>query len=299
MEHRPEAPLGRVLTAMVTPFDAEDNVDYAALWKLVRHLKNQGSDGVVVASTTGEGLALSRPEKVALFRAAVDATRGSMTVIAAVTADSTAESVALVRAARDCEVDAVLVSAPPTGAPERGIVEHLRAVADAASVPVLIAYGSPTGPRLDDDALRGLAEHPQVMGGVDHGDDVHESVRTIRALPEGFCVYAGNDHRIKDLVAAGAVGAVTQVSHLAGPEVAAMIDATIDDDWESANRLNDLLAPLSESLHFEPDPMPLKASLTEFWDGVGRPRLPYVPAEQLTVEAVGRALEPVLTSRSR
>ena len=112
----------------------------------------------------------------------------------------------------------------------------------------------------------------------------------IDALPEGIAVYSGSDEMTKDLVAAGAVGVVSVTSHLAGREISSMIDAVIGGDMQKADQLHDLLMPLNRALFSEPNPMPLKGALTAYWDSVGDPRLPLLPAEKETVESVGAAL---------
>ncbi|MGI9666476.1 MAG: 4-hydroxy-tetrahydrodipicolinate synthase [Acidimicrobiia bacterium] len=299
MQHRPDAPFGRVLTAIVTPFDGNGAVDYAAFWKLINHLYRHGSDGIVVAGTTGESATLSKPEKVALFRAAVDAAKGSMSVIAGTGTYDTAASIALTEAAAEAGVDAAMAVTPYyTKPPQEGIAAHMRAIAESTDLPLMV-YNIPgrSATRIEIDTLVDLAGHPSIVAVKDAVDDVDWSVRAIEALPEGFAVYSGSDTVTKDLVAANAVGVVSVTSHLAGPEISTMVEATLKEDWERANLINDLLKPLNQSLFEEPSPMPLKGALNEFWDDVGEPRLPLLPAKESTVQAVGRALEPVLAFR--
>lgn len=301
MDHRPDAPFGRVLTAIITPFASDDSVDYAAFWRLVRHLRDNRSDGIVVAGTTGEAPTLSKPEKVALFKAAVDAANDSMTVVAGVGTYDTRESVALAEAAANGGVDALMAVTPYySKPPQRGIVQHMRAIADATDLPVMV-YNIPgrTASRIEIDTLVEIAGHPRIVAVKDAVDDIEWSREQIRALPEGFAVYSGSDGSTKDIVAAGGVGVVSVTSHLAGREVAAMVDAVVDGDWDTANELHDLLMPLNDALFSEPSPMPLKAGLTAFWDGVGDPRLPLVPAEPETTETVGAALERIDERRTR
>lgn len=301
MQHRPDAPFGRVLTAIVTPFDGNGAVDYAAFWKLINHLHKHGSDGIVVAGTTGESPTLSKPEKVALFRAAVDAAKGSMTVVAGTGTYDTKESVALSEAAADAGVDAVMAVTPYySKPPQEGIAQHMRAIADSTDLPLML-YNIPgrSATRIEIDTLVELANHPSIVAVKDAVDDIEWSSRALSALPDGFAVYSGSDTMTKDLVAANAVGVVSVTAHLAGPEISRMVTATIEEDWDTANRINDLLKPLNQALFDEPSPMPLKGALNEFWDSVGQPRLPLVPAKENTVQTVGRALDPVLAFRGQ
>ena len=300
MDHRPDAPFGRVLTAIITPFSSDGSVDYAAFWRLVRHLRDNGSDGIVVAGTTGEAPTLSKPEKIALFKAAVDAAKGAMTVVAGAGTYDTRESIALAEAAAHAGADGVMAVTPYySKPPQRGIVAHMRAIADATDLPLMV-YNIPgrTATRIEIDTLVELAAHPRIVAVKDAVDDVEWTKQEIAALPEGFAVYSGSDGHTKDIVAAGGVGVVSVTAHLAGREIAEMVDAIVAGEWDRANALHELLMPLNRALFAEPSPMPLKAALTAYWDGVGEPRLPLVPARAETTEAVGRALEQINEHRA-
>ncbi|MGI9528411.1 MAG: 4-hydroxy-tetrahydrodipicolinate synthase [Acidimicrobiia bacterium] len=301
MDRRPIAPFGRLLTAIITPFDSEGSIDYAAFWRLVRHLRDNASEGIVVAGTTGESPTLSKPEKIALFRAGVDAAKGKMRVVAGVGTYDTRESVALAEAAAEAGVDGLMAVTPYySKPPQRGIVAHMRAIADATELPLMI-YNIPgrTATKIEIETLVELAHHPRIVAVKDAVDDVEWSVRQIKELPEGFAVYSGSDGVTKDLVAANGVGVVSVTAHLAGREIAAMIDAVVEEDWETANGLHDLIAPLTTALFAEPSPIPLKGALTEYWDEVGEPRLPLVAAERSTVESAGKALDPIIEYRQQ
>lgn len=301
MDHRPDAPFGRVLTAIITPFASDGSVDYAAFWRLVRHLRDNGSDGIVVAGTTGEAPTLSKPEKIALFKAAVDAAKGSMSVVAGVGTYDTRESAALAEAAAHNGANGVMAVTPYySKPPQRGIVQHMRTIADATDLPLMV-YNIPgrTATRIEIDTMVELAGHPRIVAAKDAVDDVEWTREQIRALPEGFAVYSGSDAHTKDIVAAGGVGVVSVTAHLAGREVSAMVDAVVEDDWDTANELHELLMPLNAALFAEPSPMPLKAALTSYWDAVGEPRLPLVPAVPETTQAIGTALEAINAYRAR
>lgn len=301
MEHRPDAPFGRVLTAIVTPFSADGSVDYAAFWRLVRHLRDNGSDGIVVAGTTGEAPTLSKPEKIALYKAAVDAAKGAMTVVAGVGTYDTRASIQLAEAAQHGGVDGVMAVTPYySKPPQRGIVAHMKAIADATALPLMV-YNIPgrTATRIEIDTLVELAGHPRIVAVKDAVDDIEWTRREIAALPEGFAVYSGSDAHTKDIVASGGVGVVSVTAHLAGREVAALVEAVVKEDWHTAEELDELLQPLNTALFAEPSPMPLKAALTAYWDAVGDPRLPLVAARAETSEAVGRALQRINEYRAR
>jgi 4-hydroxy-tetrahydrodipicolinate synthase len=300
MEHRPEAPFGRVATAVITPFTPEGPIDYAAFWRLVRHLADNGTEAIVVSGTTGESPTLSKPEKMALFAAAVDAASGKVKVIAGGTNSDTAESIEFARSAAASGVDGVMAVTPYySKPPQRGIVAHMHAIADATDLPMMV-YNIPgrTATLIETDTLVEICEHHNVVAVKDAVDDLDWSRDAIKALPEGIAVYSGSDHLTKDLVASGAVGVVSVASHLAGREISAMVNAVIQGDTAKADQLHDLMMPLNHALFSEPSPMPLKGALTAYWDSVGVPRLPLVQARTETVEAVGRALDAINEYRS-
>ncbi len=300
MDNRPDAPFGRVVTAVITPFSSEGPIDYAVFWRLVRHLADNGSEAIVVAGTTGESPTLSKPEKIALFSAAVDAGRGRLKVVAGGTNSDTAESIEFALAAAEAGVDAMMIVTPYySKPPQSGIIAHMAAIADATDLPVMI-YNIPgrTATLIEIDTLIEICKHPKVVAVKDAVDDIDWSRRAIAALPEGIAVYSGSDTLTKDFVAAGGVGAVSVASHLAGREIAEMIEAVVSGENVKAEEIHKLLTPLNEALFLEPSPMPLKGALSAYWDSVGTARLPLLPADPETVEAIGRALEPINEYRS-
>ena len=229
MKDRPEPPFGMVLTAIITPFNADGAVDYATFWKLIRYLGANGSDGVVVAGTTGESPTLSRAEKIALFKAAVDAGGDSMSVVAGVGTYDTRESVDLAQSAASVGVDGVMAVTPYySKPPQSGIVAHMTAIADATDKPMMV-YNIPsrTATLIEVDTMVELADHPRIGSVKDAVDDLAWSERCLEALPAGFAVYSGSDAMTKDLVSAGAVGVVSVSAHLAGREIAAMVTAVV------------------------------------------------------------------------
>lgn len=300
MADRPPAPFGRVLTAILTPFTDDGSVDYATFWKLIRHLGSNGSDGIVVAGTTGESPTLTRAEKLALFKAAVDAAHGSMTVVAGVGTYDTRESIELASAAATSGVDGLMAVTPYySKPPQRGIVEHMTAIADATDKSLLL-YNIPgrTGTLIELETLQELASHPKIVGVKDAVDNASWSIKAIDALPEDFAVYSGSDALTRKLMTGGAVGVISVTAHLAGREVAALVDAIGEGDNKAAKKWDDLLGPLNDALFVEPSPMPLKAGMTKYWAPVGDPRLPLVRANDESLEAIGTALDPIYESRS-
>ncbi|MCZ6461790.1 MAG: 4-hydroxy-tetrahydrodipicolinate synthase [Actinobacteria bacterium] len=292
MEHRPEAPFGAVLTAVITPFHEDGSVDFGTFTRLTEHLTAHGSDGVVVCGTTGESPTLNAVEKVALFKAAVDAVGARSTVVAGTGTYDTRESIELSKRAAEVGCDAVMAVTPYySKPPQEGIARHMMAIADATDLPMMV-YNIPgrTCRLIEVDTLIRLAAHPQIVAVKDAVDDIDWTVGQIDALPEGFAVYSGSDALTLKIVRAGGVGVVSVAAHLAGDSIKAMVESAIVGKDDEADRLDAALAPLVEALFIEPSPMPLKAGLTLAWDPVGEPRLPLIPASDEATTAVREAL---------
>ena len=293
MENRPQAPFGTVLTAVLTPFDGDGAVDYGVFWKLIRHLADNGNDGVVVTGTTGESPTLSKPEKIALFKAAVEAAGERMKVVAGTGTYNTAESIALTEQAASVGVDAVMAVTPYySKPPQAGLVKHFTAIADASDLPLML-YNIPgrTSRLIEVETLVELANHDKIVAVKDAVGDHDYTTRAIKELPEGFAVYSGDDARTKDIVYAGGVGVVSVAGHFVGSQIQKLIAAVIAENHDEVNRIQEALSPIFGALFVEPSPMPLKAGMSALWADVGQPRLPLVPASNETMEKVKAAYE--------
>jgi 4-hydroxy-tetrahydrodipicolinate synthase len=268
---------GRVVTAMVTPFDGVGALDVGAAVGLARWLADHGTDGLVLAGTTGEGPVLSDDERLELWKSVASAV--TVPVVAGSTSNDTAHSVDLTRKAEACGVAGILAVTPYYSRPSQaGIEAHFRAVAGATALPVLI-YDIPlrTGRKVDHDVLVRLAtDVANIVGVKDAAVDVAASARLVAAAPDSFEVYSGTDDQTLALLAIGAVGVVSVASHWAGPQIAAMIDAFGHGDVIKAREIN---AGLLESWAFQsmpdaPNPVPAKAMMRAMGLRVGGCRLP-------------------------
>ncbi|MBI5157183.1 MAG: 4-hydroxy-tetrahydrodipicolinate synthase [Acidimicrobiia bacterium] len=287
-----DTPFGRVLTAMVTPFDAAGAIDTQGAWDLARHLLAEGSDGVVVAGTTGESPTLSADEKLMLFRTVVEAVGDRGVVIAGTGTYDTAESVHLTRQAVAAGVHGVMAVTPYySRPPQQGLIEHFTAIADASEVPVIV-YNIPsrTGRLIEVPTLARLAAHPRIVAVKDAVGDLAFTTKTAEACGDRLAIYSGDDILTLPMMSVGAVGVVSVASHLAGPQIAAMVRAAAEGAWDEARRLHLRLAPLFSACFLEPNPIPVKAALDALWKPVGRPRLPLVPASADTLAAITAAL---------
>jgi 4-hydroxy-tetrahydrodipicolinate synthase len=274
------ARFGAVMTAMVTPFDGEGALDLDAAAQLARWLAEHGSEGLVVAGTTGEGSTLTDDEKLDLWRAVAEAV--TIPVIANTGSNDTAHSVHLTRQAAGCGAAGVLAVTPYYNRPSQaGIEGHFRAVAAATDLPVLL-YDIPvrSGRKIAHEVMVRLAhEVPNMAGVKDAANDVAASARLIAAVPERFEVYSGNDDQTLPLLAVGAVGVVSVAAHWIGLEMAEVIAAFGKGDVAHAREVN---ARLLESYLFEtgdaaPNPVPTKAMMRTLGLAVGECRLPMGP----------------------
>ncbi|MDP9184015.1 MAG: 4-hydroxy-tetrahydrodipicolinate synthase [Actinomycetota bacterium] len=279
------APFGRVLTAMVTPFAADGSVDLKQAAVLADRLVSEGNDGLVISGTTGEAPTTTRAEKADLLRAVVDAVGGRAAVLAGVGTYDTANSVELSQDAEKAGATGLLAVTPYySRPPQAGIVAHTIALAESTDLPVML-YDIPvrTGMALTHETLVTLAQHPQVVAVKDAKDDL---VATTRLLAEtDLAVYSGTDALNLPLLAVGAVGMVSVVSHLVTPRLVEMVQAYDSGDVARAAGLNLALQPLYAGIFRTQGVILTKAALGLLGFGVGGVRLPLVEAtaEQLDV----------------
>ena len=286
------APFGEVLTAMITPFTDTGEVDYDKIWRLARYLVDNGSDGLVVTGTTGESPVLTADEKVAIYRAVVEAVGERATIVAGTGTYNTAESVELSRRAADAGVDAVMAVTPYYSKPDQaGLVRHFSMIADATELPLLL-YNIPgrSARLIEVDTLAKLSAHPNIVAVKDAVMDIDHTAQSRLALSPEFAIYSGQDSYTLAMMVVGAAGVVSVASHLVGNQIKRMVRAAHDGDWAEAQRLNYGLLPVFYSCFTEPSPMPVKGALSRLWESVGEPRPPLVPASPATIDAIEVAL---------
>jgi 4-hydroxy-tetrahydrodipicolinate synthase len=282
--------LGEVLTAIVTPFDADGSVDYDAFRALARHLVENGSDGLVVAGTTGEAPTLSDDERIELFRVAVDEVGDGATVVAGTGTYSTAHSVHLTEAARETGVDAILVVTPYYNKPPpRGIVEHFKAIAAVSDLPIVV-YNIPGRVvlNLEPETIAQLALISTVRAVKQANADLEQAERIV-ALD--LDLYAGDDDLILPFVRLGGLGGVCVHTHVVGPQVKEMIRRYRDGDENGARELEAETQPALDILKVQGNPIAIKAALNLLGHEVGGLRLPLVEANEAELAQIRLCLE--------
>jgi len=274
----PPAPFGRVLTAMVTPFTADGELDLERAASLADALVNQGNDGLVVSGTTGESPTTTDAEKAALLRAVVDAVGDRAHVLAGVGTADTRHSVELARAAEKAGATGLLAVTPYySKPPQAGVVAHTLAVARATALPVML-YDIPgrTGLALAHGTLVELSKDSQVVAVKDAKDDLAATTRLIAETD--LAIYSGTDQLNLPLLAIGAVGAVSVVSHLVTPQLVEMMTAYTAGDVIRARQINLQLQPVIAGIFRSQGVILTKAALALKGTPVGPVRLPLVEA---------------------
>jgi 4-hydroxy-tetrahydrodipicolinate synthase len=277
------ARFGRVLTAMVTPFDAEGGLDLDAARDLARWLEARGNDGLVVAGTTGEAPVLSDDEKLSLWAAVTEAV--SIPVIAGAGTNDTAHSVHLTVEASHLGVAGILAVGPYYNRPSQpGLEGHFRAVAAATDLPVMI-YDIPirTGRKISTATLLRLARDvPNLLALKDAAGNPGETAALISSAPDGFEVYSGDDAMTLPLVACGAVGVVGVATHWTGQDHQEMFELWDKGDLVGARLVHSRMLPsfAYETGDDAPNPIPTKALLRVLGLPVGQARLPMGPAPE-------------------
>jgi 4-hydroxy-tetrahydrodipicolinate synthase len=282
--------LGEVLTAIVTPFDGNGEVDLERFRALARHLVENGSDGLVVTGTTGEAPTLSDAERFDLWEAAVDEVGDRATITAGTGTYSTKHSVHLTEHADELGVDACLIVTPYYSKPPvRGIVEHFKAIAAVTEKP-LVVYNIPSRVvlNLEPQAIAQLAEIENVKAVKQANDDLEQA----RAIVElGLDLYAGDDDIVLPFLELGGVGGICVHTHVVGSQVKEMVSRFRSGDVEGARELDRRLRPSIELLRAAPNPIAIKTALGLLGQDVGGCRLPLVEATAEERDQVRGCLE--------
>lgn len=273
--------LGAILTAVVTPFDAQGRVDEDGFVRLLQHLAANGSDGVVVAGTTGEASTLGDDEHIALIALAVSEAPDGFTVTAGAGSNDTRHAVMLTEKATEAGAHATLSVTPYYNRPNRrGIIRHYEEVAKATDKPILL-YNIPsrTGTDMPNDLLAELAQIDGISG-------IKQANNDNLAMVDGLELYAGNDEVLGKVLDLGGKGGILTASHIVGPEMRRMLL-----EPENRDEIQENLLHVFETLSIAPAAISLKAALDLMGLPGGIPRLPYVPADDLEITQIRAMLE--------
>ena len=285
--------IGRLLTAMVTPFDEQGQVDYDQAKRLANALLDSGSDGVIVSGTTGESPTLSTEEKLRLF-AEVKGGIGDRGVVIAGTGNyNTAESIELSREAEREGVDGLLLVVPYYNKPpQEGLYQHFKAIAQSIQLPCIVYnVTSRTSLNMTHDTTIRLSHIDNIVGVKEAGSEMDQIARIIDGSHEGFRVWSGNDNETFYIVAMGGYGVVSVASHLVGSQIKQMMGFLLEGDVEKAAAEHRRLHPLFKVLFVVSNPIPVKYAVNKVGFDVGLPRLPLIPADEKTASQIDEVLE--------
>jgi 4-hydroxy-tetrahydrodipicolinate synthase len=282
------AEIGRLLTAMVTPFDGNGQVDYDQARNLAAALIDSGSDGLVVAGTTGESPTLTLKEKWRLFTEVKRAVGGRGSVIAGTGNYNTQESIELTQEAEKLGVDAALLVVPYYNKPTQdGMFRHFEAIARSTSLPcILYNVPSRTSSNMAADTVIRLAQIPNIVGIKEASGDLDQSARIIEHARDDFFVWSGNDGDTLPLLSIGAYGVVSVLSHIVGLQIKAMIDEFLAGQLSEAAAIHRRLTPLVKAMFLVSNPIPIKFALNQMGMRVGAPRLPLTEPDDATAELI-------------
>ncbi len=270
------AEIGRLLTAMVTPFDQQGQVDYAQAKRLAQALVQSGSDGVVVAGTTGESPTLTGKEQARLFAEVRQALEGSGSVVAGTGSNSTAEAVEYTRDAQEAGADGALLVVPYYNKPtQEGLYRHFKAIAESADLPcILYNVPSRTITNLSAETTIRLSQIPNIVGVKEASADFDQIATIISGAREGFRVWSGNDADTFGVLCLGGYGVISVASHLVGRQIKGMIQMLLDGSLEGAAREHRRLLPIFKGIFVVANPIPIKYGVNRAGLSVGSPRLP-------------------------
>ena len=283
---------GRLLTAMVTPFNDKGKVDYAQARNLAKALLASGSDGLVVAGTTGESPTLTADEKLRLFAEIKSAVDRKATIVAGTGNYNTQESIELTREAEKTGVDACLLTVPYYNKPnQEGLYEHFKAIARGTKLPCIV-YNVPsrTITNLAADTVIKLSKIDNIVGIKEASADLAQIARIIDGVDNKFLVYSGNDADTFPILALGGYGVIGVITHLVGKQYKQMMDDLLAGRVAESARLHRYFLPLVNTMFMIGSPMPIKYALNYLGFRVGKPRLPLVEPDEQTRAAIEQTL---------
>jgi 4-hydroxy-tetrahydrodipicolinate synthase len=272
---------GNVITAMITPFKNDGSVDYDNEVTLAKYYAAHGSDGILVAGTTGEGATMTVDEKLELFRRVVDAVGDTTMVMGNTGSNDTAASIAFTKEAEKTGVDCLLSVVPYYNKPNQdGCYAHFKAIADSTSLPIIV-YNVPgrTGGKILPETVAKLAHDcPNIVGIKEASGDLVAAAKIARSTPPGFHLYSGDDSLTLPMLAVGGCGIISVASHLIGQQMNDMIQAFKDGDTQRAKELHLKYLPVMEGVFCTVNPTPVKACVNLLGLPGGTFRLPMIDA---------------------
>ena len=270
---------GKILTAMVTPFNEHGELDLDRTTQLVEHLMNNGSDGLVVCGTTGESPTLTFEEKIKLIKHVVEVVDKKIPVLAGTGSNNTSETVQLTKEVESLGVDGIMLVAPYYNKPsQQGLYEHFKTVAQSTTLPIML-YNIPgrSVVNMSVETTVELSKIPNIVSIKDATGNLDMMSQIIEKTDENFSLYSGDDGLTLPALSVGATGVVSVASHIIGNEMQNMINAFEQGHVKESASLHRKLLPKMNACFMAPSPAPVKAALNHLGVQVGSVRLPLVP----------------------
>lgn len=286
---------GRLLTAMVTPFNADGSVNYEAGADFADWLLANGSDGLVVEGSTGEAATMDMDEKIKFMQTIVARVNGRAKIVAGAGTNCTASTIDLVKKMEACGVDGVLVVGPYYNKPtQEGYYQHFAAVAKATKLPIIV-YNVPgrTGGNIAPETVARLAaDFSNIVAIKEAAGNVAQTAELYRVLPEDFSIYSGDDGLILPFLSVGACGLISVLANVNGNILQQLMQAYSEGRVKDAADLNKVMVPLAKAMFIESNPIPIKAAVTKV-TGIeaGAPRLPLTPISAAAEAKLDAALK--------
>ena len=287
---------GRLMTAMITPFNEKGEVDYKEAIKVAEFLVETGTDTIVLAGTTGESPTLTHEEEFTLFKTIRDAVGSRVKLMAGTGSNCTRTAIASTKEAEKLGLDASLQVVPYYNRPsQEGLYQHFKAIAESVKFPILL-YNIPgrTGRNMEPETIARLAEIPNIIGIKEAAGSVEQVAKIRQLTPPDFLIYSGDDGLTLAFMKEGAYGVVSVASHCVGRQIKDMMTLFAAGNQKEAYQIEDNLNPIFKVLFINSNPAPLKYALHAMGFKVGIPRLPLVevtPNEKDQIAAVLQALE--------
>ncbi|MBC8589199.1 4-hydroxy-tetrahydrodipicolinate synthase [Paratissierella segnis] len=282
---------GRLITAMVTPFDDKLNVDYDKVVSLAKKLTNEGNTALVLTGTTGEAPTLTSEEKANIYKIVKE--NVGVPIIAGVGTNSTKATIENAKAAKEIGVDGLLIVTPYYNKPDQdSLYCHFKAIAEETDLPIML-YNVPgrTGCNMLPETVEKLAEIENIVALKEAGGNIVQFAEIIKRVPDDFLIYSGDDSMTLPAMAVGAYGVVSVASHIVGPEMKEMIDAFVVKDTERAKDIHLKLLDVFKDLFIVANPIPVKAALNMTGIDVGGVRLPLTGAREKVLKVLRKDLE--------
>lgn len=283
---------GQVLTAMVTPFDENGEIDFQATKNLINYLIANGTDGLVVSGTTGESPTLTEEEKVKLFKFTADVVNGRVPVIAGTGSNNTKGSIELTILAEDVGVDGIMLVAPYYNNPsQEGLYQHFKTISEVTSLPIIL-YNVPgrSVVNISAETVIRLSKIANIVSIKEASGDLDAMVEIITHTPEDFSLYSGDDGLTIPVLSIGGTGVISVASHVIGNEMQTMVEHFKSGNIQEAAKDHRRLLPIMKALFAAPNPSPVKAALNLKGIPVGGVRLPMIPLNDEQLSSLQQAL---------